>query len=239
MKPLALGLLVPASNRVMEQDFARWLPAGGRLHVHRLPAPAERPDDMEDNLRALTTGVAEAARLVSLPEPDVIAFGCTSGSFLRGAAWEVQAAADIVSSSVGRPAVLTARAVVHALRALGATRIVAVSPYPEHVNRRLTAYLAEHGIGTLDLAAIDGWGGGGIHNITPARVDQLVRSTPYQEADAVLASCTNLRAGEMVEALEAMTGKPVVTSNQATFWACARAVGWTARLPSLGCLAAI
>jgi maleate cis-trans isomerase len=239
MTPLALGLLVPASNRVMEQDFARWLPPGGRLHAHRMPAPATRPDDMRDNLRALTTGVAEAARLVSLAEPDVIAFGCTSGSFLRGAAWDAQASADIDAASRGRPAVLTARAVVQALRALTATRIVAVSPYPAPVNRCMAQYLGENGIAVLHIEAVDGWGGGGIHAITPRQIEQLVLATPFSEAEAVLASCTNLRAGEGVGALEALTGKPVVTSNQATFWACARAAGFAAPLPALGRLGAL
>lgn len=95
----ALGLLVPASNRVLEQDFARWLPTGGRLHAHRLPAPELRPDDMLDNLRALTSEVGASARLLGLVQPDVIAFGCTSGSFLRGCAWEVSTLEDIRKAS--------------------------------------------------------------------------------------------------------------------------------------------
>jgi maleate isomerase len=38
-------------------------------------------------------------------------------------------------------------------------------------------------------------------------------------------SCTDLRALEVVEALEARLSKPVLTSNQVTMWALLRALG--------------
>jgi maleate isomerase len=47
------------------------------------------------------------------------------------------------------------------------------------------------------------------------------------EADVLLCSCTAWRAVEAVDALERRTGKPVVTSNQATIWAALRALGVT------------
>jgi len=84
----AVGLLLPATNRVMEQDFIRWLPKELRLHINRLNAPRERPEDMRENLIALTTGIEETARLLGLAEPSVIGFGCTSGSFLNGPDWD-------------------------------------------------------------------------------------------------------------------------------------------------------
>jgi arylmalonate decarboxylase len=129
---------------------------------------------------------------------------------------------------------LTAQAVVQALRALKARTMVVVTPYPRQVNDLMLDYFALHGLMTIKLAAFDAWGNGGIHNITPARIEQLMMDTAYAQADAVLASCTNLQAGGMVDRLEALTGKPVVTSNQATFWACARAAGVQAELPGLG-----
>ncbi len=95
-------------------------------------------------------------------------------------------------------------------------------------------YLASQGLVVLELSSLDGWGGSGIHNIVPAQIEQLVMRLLHTEADAVVASCTNLRAGEGVERLEALTGKPVVTSSQATFWACARAAGLSVGLRGLG-----
>ncbi len=103
---------------------------GGRLHVNRLNAPILRSQDMQDNLQALTSGVGESARLLGLVEPDVIAFGCTSGSFLRGSPWDAATLEEIRGVSGCREVVLTAQAIIQALRALRARRIVVVTPYP-------------------------------------------------------------------------------------------------------------
>jgi maleate isomerase len=221
----AIGLLVPASNRVMEQDFARWLPAGARLHVNRLNAPRERPDDMEENLRAITSGVEEVARLVDLAEPQVIAFGCTSGSFIDGPAWDDAMQAKIRSAVRAPHVVVTARASVDALNALGARRIAVATPYPEKINLQLRRYLGHFGFEIGGFETIDAWKGGTIARVAPeVAIDLAVRAS-RSGADAVFVSCTNFRAGEVIPEIAKATGLPVVTANRATFDACLRALG--------------
>jgi maleate cis-trans isomerase len=220
----AIGLLVPAPCRVMEQDFMRWLPAGGRLHVNRLNAPAQRPDDMEENLRAMTAGVEEVARLVDLAEPDVIAFGCTSGSFLKGADWEEEILERLRSAVRVPHVVLTARACVDALKALNVRRIAVATPYPEKINEQLRRYLEHFGFEIGGFEAIDAWKGGTIARFPPSVAVDLAMRAAAGGGDAVFVSCTNFRAGEAIEDMEALTGLPVVTANQATFQACLRAV---------------
>jgi maleate cis-trans isomerase len=232
----AFGLLVPASNRVMEQDFRRWLPEGARLNVNRLNAPRERPDDMRENLVALTTGVEECARLLDLAGPDVIAFGCTSGSFLEGRDWEARIAGRIRSAARAREVVVTARAAVDALRALGATRIAVGTPYPETINRLLRTYLEQYGFEIVSFEAVDGWKTGTIANLAPQVALDLVDRSDYSRADAIFLSCTNFRAGEVLEEIEQRCGKPVVTANQATFWASARVLGLDEAMTGLGAL---
>jgi arylmalonate decarboxylase len=225
----AFGLLVPASNRVMEQDFMRWLPAGGRLNVNRLNAPRERPEDMRVNLEAITTGVDEVARLLDLALPDVIAFGCTSGSFLNGPGWDDEIRNRIAGAVRAPHVVVTARAVVDALEALGAIRIAVATPYPETINGLLRAYLEHFGFDIVSFEAVDGWMAGGIANLPPQAAADLARRSDCARADAVFVSCTNFRAGEIIEQLETETGRPVVTANQATFWASACRLGIGAR----------
>lgn len=234
----AFGLLVPATNQVMERDFARWLPAGARLYVNRLNAPKTRPRDMLDNLLAITTGVDEAARLLDLAEPDVVGFGCTSGSFLNGAGWDDEIRARVAGSSRCGKVVVTARAAADALRALGARRIAVATPYPETVNALLRTYLEHFGFEICAFHAVDGWGSGGISRLAPqVAVDLALKGIPARP-DAIFISCTNFRAGEVIDRIEAEAGVPVVTANQATFWACARQIGLTTDLPGLGRLGA-
>lgn len=229
----AFGLLVPATNRIMEQDFMRWLPPGARLNVNRLNAPKVRPDDMLENLAAITTGVDEAARLLDLAEPGVIGFGCTSGSFLHGAGWDEEIRERVARATRGARVVVTARAAVDALRALGAGRIAVATPYPESVNARLRAYLAHFGFEIAAFHAVDGWKDG-IFRLAPQVAIDLAQQCAAANPDAIFVSCTNFRAGEAIEAIEQATGVPVVTANQATFWACARLLGAQAPHPGLG-----
>lgn len=231
---LAYGLLVPATNRVMEQDFIRWLPPNARLHVNRLNAPMTRPQDMLENLTAITTGVDEATRLLDLAGPGVIGFGCTSGSFLHGAGWDDEIRDRLARASRCARIVVTARAVIDGLRALGARRVAVATPYPESVNARLRRYLLQHGFEISAFEAVDGWASGGIERLDPSVACGLARNCARTEPDAILISCTNFRAGEAIEPMERETGIALVTANQATFWACSRELGINTQLHGLG-----
>ena len=45
------------------------------------------------------------------------------------------------------------------------------------------------------------------------------------EADAIFLSCGGIRSLEIVEELERIIKKPVITSNQAQMWSCLRRAG--------------
>ncbi|MCP4327483.1 MAG: hypothetical protein GY791_03495 [Alphaproteobacteria bacterium] len=44
-------------------------------------------------------------------------------------------------------------------------------------------------------------------------------------AEAIFLSCGGIRSLEVAEEVERLTGKPVITSNQAQFWSCLRRAG--------------
>ena len=61
--------------------------------------------------------------------------------------------------------------------------------------------------------------------LTPDEVFALGLAADSAEAEAVVLSCTEMRAVEAVPALEGAIGKPVVTSNQAMMYAAAVMLG--------------
>jgi maleate isomerase len=65
----------------------------------------------------------------------------------------------------------------------------------------------------------------GINDQDPESVIEFAARVCRPEAEALFCSCTAWRSLEVVEALEKRTGKPVVTSNQATIWAAFRQIG--------------
>jgi maleate isomerase len=46
-----------------------------------------------------------------------------------------------------------------------------------------------------------------------------------KENEAIFISCTNFRTIEIIQELEEATGKPVISSNQATLWYALRKLG--------------
>jgi maleate cis-trans isomerase len=230
-----LGLLTPPANTTMEDDFARWMPDSVRLHTNRLTAPDIRTN--LEYLEAIAEHVGESARLLNQVPIDVMAFGCTSGSFLHGPGYDDKITNDMKEATGGVSTVVTAAAVVDALKSLNVTKISACSPYTDAINERLIEFYTHAGFDILKFAAVDQHRTGDIDDAPREVALELALSVDTPESEAIFISCTAFRgASEVIEELEQQTGKPVITSNQATFWWCLREMGITEAIPGGGIL---
>jgi arylmalonate decarboxylase len=224
--------LVPASDTTLEDDFTRLMPPTVRMHVNRMHGASAGPfASRVEALRAMGQQAEEAAGVLAQVPIDVIAFGCTSGSFLEGLGYDERIIRSLETASGGVKAIATARAVVDALREIGVHRIAACSPYEDERNDRLIRYYQEAGFEVVRFDAIrpDAPERASFRDINDAPDGvalELARHVDTPEAEAIFISCTAFRgAVDAIDELETITGKPVVTSNQATFWACLRAIG--------------
>lgn len=217
-----IGLIIPSTNTVNEPEFYRLSPPGVTTHTARSinagPATQESYDRM-------ARGVMEAADLIKTSEVDIVAYGCTSGSVVCSLPELISGMKD----RVGVPAVATAGAVIAALRAVGATRVALGTPYIDFVNEREVQFLEEYG---FTVTAVRGLDLGhtqeerrDIGRVPPQSLFQLARAIDTPDTQAIFLSCTNLATLDIIAHIEADLGKPVITSNQATFWACLRMLG--------------
>jgi maleate cis-trans isomerase len=220
-----IGVMVPSTNTTCESDFNMVVPRGITVHGQRLWMTNEANGD--DAYKRMNAEIETGARYLATAKVDVVAYGCTTGSFYKGPGWDREMLA-LISREAGVPAVATTPSVVDALRAFGARRLSVATPYPDWNNQRLRAYLEAQGFEVLN---VDGEphaaaaGNQGINDEPPESVVEFAARVCRPEADALLCSCTAWRSVEAVDALERRTGKPVVTSNQATIWAALRALG--------------
>lgn len=208
-----LGLVVPSSNSTNEPEFYRALPEGVSLHTARMPLE----DVTVDELASMSeTAEGPAARLRHA-DVDVVAYGCTTGSLVKGHEY-AEHLEDDLAAAAGVPAVATALSVERALRAVDATTVTVATPYTADVNEREREFLADAG---FDVSSITG------HELERnTDIGALGDEDAYRQAaaavdpdaDALFVSCTNYRTFGVVEALEDDLGVPVVTSNQATLW---------------------
>ena len=115
------------------------------------------------------------------------------------------------------------------------------TPYPDWNNQKIRAYLEAVGFEVLNVegeprAARSG--NQGINDQDPEDVIAFASRVCRPEADALLCSCTAWRSLEVVGELERRTGKPVVTSNQASIWAAFRKAARTVTKTGFGRLLA-
>ena len=215
-----IGLLVPTGNSVMEPEFQRMAPEGVTTHANRV----ELRDVTPESLRRMEADTARAARGIASVRVGVIAFGCTSGSFVGGRGYD-ERLRRLIEEATGVPATTASGAVLRALRLLGVRRIALVTPYTEEVTRLEVAFLEANGFEVTASSA------GGLVEVAdmqecpPWTAYRRAREVDDSRAEAVFVSCTGFRTIEMIAELEADLGKPVVTSNQALFADCLRILG--------------
>ncbi len=219
-----VGVIVPYDT-ALDRELWRWTPEDVSLLITRTPfVPV--PVTMEQaNRVSEEAAVYNATRDLLTPQPEVVAYACTSGSFVRGAQGERELV-DVMLQAGAPTAVTTSGALVEAVRELGVGRIAVASPYVESVTERLRLFLAEHGIevvASVGLGLLEQ-----IWRVPYSQVVEIVRAVDRPEADAVFVTCTNVATYDIIGPLERLLGKPVLTANQVTMWAALRRMGVSA-----------
>ncbi|SDT33853.1 maleate cis-trans isomerase family protein [Microlunatus soli] len=218
---LAIGVVVP-HDMALDRELWRWTPDDVTLLFTRTPySPLEVTAELVTDLSDPEMIGRAATDLVTV-EPLAYAYGCTSGSFIRGEAGQ-QAILDAITTTTGRPSVTTSGALVRAIRQLGLRRVAVANPYADDISVAFEHYLHEVGLevaGSRNLGMMhDIW------RVDYATTRQLLLAADRDDADGIVVCCTNLASYDLIAELEAELGKPVITANQATMWAALRLVG--------------
>jgi len=215
-----IGLIVPSSNTTMEAEFWRMAPEGVSVHTARmnLTDVTERAlVEMESYARAAAARLADAS-------VDILMYGCTSGSLVKGKGYDRRIAEELEEHS-GIRAATTSTAVLEALEELGISRVVVATPYIEGVNERERRFLEENGFEVLRIEGLGLVKNTEIGRQGPQTAYNLARRVYVPGADGVFISCTNFRTIEVIDVLERDLGVPVITSNQASMWFVLRNLG--------------
>jgi len=121
-----IGLIVPSSNTTMEMELHSFLPEGVSLHTSRMPLKSIT----DEELFKMNSYAIEAASLLADAGVEVIAFGCSSGSFIGGQDFEKELEMKI-EEEVNIETFTTSTAVLEALDVLDAQSLLIVTPYSD------------------------------------------------------------------------------------------------------------
>jgi maleate cis-trans isomerase len=226
------GVLIPSTNTTVEME-CRLLPPIYQAHIGRLmtSAPGQtfrpsREEDVDYQSRLLGTAKVE---LVILAQTSASLFAEDYDNIVTGQ----------MSAGAGAPAITSAQAVGRALRALRAQRIAIVSPYSDAVNERAARYFeSKHG---LEVIALEGFGATdsyAIGQLGPENARDAFARIDRPEIEAFVVPGGNFPTMASIAAWEQEFNKPVVTTNQASFWAMLHHFNTGDRLPTFGRLLA-
>lgn len=221
LEQAGIGVVTPF-DFALDRELWRWMPDDVSLHITRMayaPMPATLEMAVHISDPALVAKGFDDVRAVS---PLVMAYACSSGSFIGGL--EGEAALVAAMTDAGAPAaVTTSGALMDALHHLNVAHIATVTPYVAELTIGLTTYLAEAGV---EVVAASGLGLTSNIWMVPYDVTAgLVRDTDIPDAQAVFISCSNLPTYDLIAQLERELGKPVLTANQVTMWSALRVLG--------------
>lgn len=225
-----IGLLVVSTDLVCEPAFNKTVPPGVSIHTSRMTFREAIPEALLN----MISHVERAAKDVASAKVDLIVFGCTSGSFIRGTKNWNEEITRRIEDAAKIPAITTTTAVVEALKKLGIKRVAVVTPYIDSINMKGRKYLENIGFKVVNIVGMQLTNPQTYQSVRPLEVYKFARNIDTSEADGVFINCTAFRALEIAELFEKDIGKPVVTSNSASIWHALRKVGINDRIEGYG-----
>jgi maleate isomerase len=219
-----MGLIVLSTDESLENE-ARMMLAGRPVSILHARIPAQ-PDVTPDSLRRMADEMTTTA--ARLPRGlDVIGYGCTSAATIIGPE-KVEKLIQLAHPGV--PVTNPITAVSTALKALGTSRIGFGSPYVDSVTAPMRDFLAARGIDSVAQASFEQANDYTVARITEDSTRRMVETLAENDGvQAFFTSCTNLRTFGIIDAVEAETGRPMVSSNQAMLWHMLHLAGVDAR----------
>jgi maleate isomerase len=224
-----LGFILMSTDLAGEADFADMAPNGVAVHITRLKT--EDHTTNETLARHIEHMADAASRIQPDMKPEVISYSCTSGSIVIG---EERVFEEIRKGAPWAQPMCLVTGVVDALNELGAKKLVVGTPYLDEINTAEAEFLLEKGFEVLDIQGLNLSTGTEMGQVTPAFWKKFATEIDQPDADAIFLSCGGIRSLEVAEEIEQVTGKPVITSNQAQFWSCLRRAGITDELEGFG-----
>jgi maleate isomerase len=224
-----IGLITPAPGSSTEAEFNQYRPEGVAVLTTRIPLKGISVEE----LTKMNSYVDEAASLLAGAEVDVIVFGCTAGSLLKGPGYDQ----EIIKRLEGRTGIkvtTTSTGVLEALAVLNVKKVAVATPYADEVNQAEKAFLEGSGFQVVSIIGPMLSEPRLVPQIPSGEMYKLAREADTGDADTMFISCTGLHVLNIIEILEKDLGKPVITSNQVTLWAALKKLNINEKIEGLG-----
>ncbi len=211
----SVGLIVLNTDFTFERDFARLFNNQkpnfdfyfNRIHFANPMTPK--------SLAAIEGDLTEVSSEI-LPnyDLDLVVFNCTSSSSILG---DKAIELAINKSKPTAKVLTTSQAVVSNIKRKGLKKVSVLTPYSAEISALLVDYFQRNSLEIVSFMYMDMSDDRDVAMVSPNNIITAAKQAIVDEADALFISCTAMRSTEVISVIEKEIGKPVFTSNQATF----------------------
>lgn len=234
-----IGVVVPATNTVVQPEYEALKPPGVSNHVMRMLLPARPYDDMKNYQQALETehgNLEEALQTLLLCEPDAVAHGHSVHSF-RGSVERALAEKEYLEKYCKLPFMTPSLSLLSGLEAIGKPRNLAIlTPYWPPADEMIANFFRSAGYNPVHSAGLKTVGPLSVAMVRPEVIMAAFDAINTPDVEVLIHVGTNLPVSGITEAIEQRCGKPLIGVNVATYWAALRRLGIEDRIEGFGML---
>ena len=221
---IRLGVLTPSSNTALEPLTSALVAAVpgcsahfSRFKVTEIALSAHALGQFDDSK------ILAAAELLADAKVDVIGWSGTSSGWLGFDA--DRRLVERIRESTGITATTAVLALNELLALRGITRLALVTPYTADVQQRIIDNYRQLGIEVVAERHLGIRVNHDFAQVDPQRLLALMREVAQARPQAITTFCTNLRAAQLAEAVEAELDIPLLDTVSTTVWGQLRAAG--------------
>jgi maleate isomerase len=232
------GVLTPAPNTIVENEFHEMAPRGVINVVNRYYVPNQKvrsDDDWRLIMAHTRENVANAVDALVQAQMDHLIMGMSSESFMGGVEGSMALRKEL-KDRAGCDVTVGAEAAERAFEAVGAKRIALLTPYYPVIDQNAIRYFTERG---YEVVATEGLKCKSIIHVGSQRADTLipaVKKLAAAKPDAIVQLGTNLRFARVADEAERWLGLPVFSVGTAIYWTALRKMGIDDQFPGFGSL---
>ena len=225
-----IGLITLGSDFRIEKDFNNVV--YGRdidLYVNRIhcynPLTNATLVKMSEDITDVTKEILPGQRR------DCIAYGCTSGT--------VAAGFDTIKNKVNlaKPEAKVTTPITSAIKAFKKFNISKISifaPYTKEINDSIISYFEKENISINSLSYFDIASDIDIGKVDQDNLFDVLSKIDLENSDALFVSCTALPVLSIIDKLEKILNKTVLSSNQTLIWDSLNQIGYKEKIKGFG-----
>ena len=224
-----IGFILMSTDLAGESDFFEMAPKDVGIHITRLKTEDYTTvKTLSDHINYMADA---ASRIQPDTKPNVISYSCTSGSIVIG---EEKVMNEIKKGAPYSIPMTLVTGVVDALKELKIKKLVVGTPYLDEINVMESKFLEAKGFEVLDIQGLNLETGVSFGRVTPEYWKKFALEIDSPKAEAIFLSCGGIRSLGVIEEIEQISQKPVITSNQAQMWSCLRRAGIKDKIKGFG-----